>query len=99
MAPPTAPAGSRWDLYRVLSEPVRLRPLALVAAEELSIGELAELLRESQPNVSRHVASLRQVGLVTMRRQGTRALVRLAEGVTGDAVVSDAIQTGKELCE
>jgi DNA-binding transcriptional ArsR family regulator len=99
MAAPTAPAGSRWDLYRVLSEPVRLRTLALAAAEELSIGEMAELLQESQPNVSRHVASLRQVGLVTMRRQGTRALVRLNEEVGEDAVVADAIRIGRELCE
>ena len=49
---------SRWELYRVLAEPVRLRLLALAAEEELAIGELAGLLSESQPNVSRHVAPL-----------------------------------------
>jgi ArsR family transcriptional regulator len=42
---------SRWELYRVLSEPVRLRLLALAAEEELTIGELADLVGESQPNV------------------------------------------------
>ncbi|MGH7268829.1 MAG: ArsR family transcriptional regulator, partial [Polyangiaceae bacterium] len=49
----------RWELYRVLSEPIRLRLLALAAEEELGIGELADLLNESQPNVSRHAAALR----------------------------------------
>ena len=43
----------RWDLYRTLAEPLRLRLLALVGEEELAVGELAELLKESQPNVSR----------------------------------------------
>jgi DNA-binding transcriptional ArsR family regulator len=99
VARPTLPSAARWDLYRVLSEPVRLRTLALAAAEELSIGEMAELLEESQPNVSRHVSVLRQVGLLDMRRQGTRTLVRINEAMVDDPVVADAIGTGKELCE
>ena len=57
-------SSQRWELYRVLSEPARLRLLALAAEEELSIGELAELLQESQPNVSRHAGALRQAGLL-----------------------------------
>ena len=70
------PAPARWELYRLLAEPVRLRLLALAAEEELAIGELAELLREGQPNVSRHVAPLKKAGLVSVRRHGTRVLVR-----------------------
>jgi ArsR family transcriptional regulator len=87
----------RWELYRALAEPVRLRILALVAQEELTVGELAELLGESQPNASRHVAALRQARLVTVRRQGTRALV--AARPTDDPVVGDAIRSGRALCE
>src|ERR1700709_1972574 len=49
----------RWDLYRTLAEPLRLRLLALVGEEELAVGELAELLKESQPNVSRAWTPLR----------------------------------------
>ncbi|WP_394826654.1 metalloregulator ArsR/SmtB family transcription factor [Pendulispora albinea] len=90
---------NRWDLYRVLSEPVRLRLLALAAEEELAIGELAELLGESQPNVSRHIAPLKQAGLVVVRKQGTRALVRLRDGATADAVIADALASGRSLCE
>jgi DNA-binding transcriptional ArsR family regulator/predicted O-methyltransferase YrrM len=90
---------NRWELYRVLSEPMRLRLLALAAEEELSIGELAELLNESQPNVSRHLAPVRRLGLLSERRQGTRVLVRLSDDARGDAVVADALRAGRALCE
>ena len=90
---------TRWELYRVLAEPVRLRLLALAAEEELAIGELAELLNESQPNVSRHVAPLKAAGLLLSRKQGTRALVRIAEAASADPVVADALASGRALCE
>lgn len=89
---------TRWQLYRLLSDPVRLRLLALAAEEELSVGELAELLGEAQPNVSRHAAPLRQAGLLCDRRQGTRTLVRLSDEAARDAVVVDALAAGRQLC-
>ncbi|MCA9645920.1 MAG: ArsR family transcriptional regulator, partial [Myxococcales bacterium] len=92
-------SSDRWQLYRLLSDPTRLRLLALAAVEELSVGELAELLGESQPNVSRHAAPLRKAGLLSDRRQGTRTLIRLGTGTRNDAVVLDALATGRELCE
>lgn len=95
VAPPAA--APRWELYRVLSEPLRLRLLALVATEELAVGEIADLLGESQPNVSRHLGALRQAGLVALRREGTRSLVSFQDG--GDAVVADALASGRALCD
>jgi ArsR family transcriptional regulator len=92
-------SSQRWELYRVLSEPSRLRLLALAAEDELSIGELAELLGEGQPNVSRHAAALRQAGLLRDRREGTRTLVRVPTEVAADPVVADALRSGKTLCE
>lgn len=89
----------RWELYRLLSEPVRLRLLALTAVEELSIGELAELLGESQPNVSRHVSSLRRVGLLRERKHGTRVYVKIAPEMKSDAFITDAIDSGDGLVE
>ena len=89
----------RWQLYRLLSDPFRLRLLALAGVEELALGELAELLGESQPNVSRHAAPLRQAGLLAERRQGTRTLVRLPAEALTDAVVRDAVAAGRALCE
>ena len=88
----------RWELYKLLGEPLRLRLLALCAEEELAIGELAELLGEGQPNVSRHLKHLRRAGLVTVRKNGTRVLAHLADDSSGDPVVVDALASGQELC-
>jgi len=95
---PAPTATARWELYRLLAEPVRLRLLALAAEEELAIGELAELMREGQPNVSRHVAPLRKAGLLAMRKHGTRVLVRLSEQAESDPVVADGVEAGRALC-
>jgi len=96
---PDGLAHPRWELYRVLAEPVRLRLLALAAQEELSIGELAELLEENQSNVSRHAAALRQVGILKDRREGTRTLVHASTAIADDAVVADALASGRGICE
>jgi DNA-binding transcriptional ArsR family regulator/protein-L-isoaspartate O-methyltransferase len=88
----------RWELYRLLGEPRRLRLLGLTSEDELSIGELAELTREAQPNVSKHLKLLREAGLVAVRRQGTRAFARLSPELNGDPVLADAIRSGRELC-
>lgn len=98
MAIPTASLDSRWQLYRLLSDPFRLRLLALAAVTELSVGELAELLEEGQPNVSRHAAQLRQAGLLVDRKQGSRTLIRLADEAASDPVVADALGAGRRLC-
>jgi ArsR family transcriptional regulator len=89
----------RWELYRVLSEPVRLRLLALARQEELSIGELAELLGDSPSNTSRHAAALRQAGLLRDRREGTRTLVCVPPDAERDPVVADALENGTALCK
>lgn len=91
-------SSQRWELYRVLAEPVRLRLLALAAEEELSIGELADLLGESQSNVSRHATALRQAGLLRDRREGTRTLVHTSAHAERDVVVADALTSGRALC-
>jgi ArsR family transcriptional regulator len=90
--------GARWELYRLLADPVRLRVLALTSVEELGVGELAELLGEGQPKISRHASSLRDAGLLRARKQGTWTLLRVAAGANGDPVVADAINAGMESC-
>jgi DNA-binding transcriptional ArsR family regulator/2-polyprenyl-3-methyl-5-hydroxy-6-metoxy-1,4-benzoquinol methylase len=92
-------ADARWHLYRLLADPVRLRLLALAAEAELSVGELAELLDQTQPNVSRHASPLRQAGLLGDRRDGTRTFLRLTESTSSDPVVADALTEGRRLCE
>jgi ArsR family transcriptional regulator len=88
----------RWELYRLLGEPSRLRLIGLTSEDELSIGELAELAGEAQPNVSKHLKQLREAGIVIVRRQGTRALARLTPDLDGDPLLTDAVQAGRKLC-
>lgn len=73
---------SRAALFRTLGDPNRLRILALLHREELSVGELQEVLGMSQSTVSGHLAQLRRVGLVAARRDGphTRYLPATPEG-------------------
>jgi DNA-binding transcriptional ArsR family regulator len=96
--PGAAAESPRWELYRLLGEPRRLRLLGLTSEDELSIGELAELTREAQPNVSKHLKLLREAGLVAVRRQGTHAFARLSPDLGGDPVLADAVRSGRELC-
>lgn len=65
-------------LFRVLGDLTRLRVLALLSREgELCVCELTHALGEIQPKVSRHLALLREAGLVLDRRQGQWIYYRL----------------------
>lgn len=57
-------------LFLSLADKTRLRLLALMAGEPVSVGFLVDELGESQPKVSRHLAYLRNSGVVTTRRDG-----------------------------
>ena len=57
-------------LFLALGDKTRLRLLALMAHGEVPVGVLAERLGESQPKVSRHLAYLRNAGVVYTRRDG-----------------------------
>ena len=75
------------DIFRALADPTRLRIIALLREMELAIGELAAVLDQSQPRVSRHVRILVDAGLVERRREGSWVFLRIAEaGPVGEAV-------------
>jgi len=57
-------------LFLALGDKTRLRLLALMADGEVPVGFLADRLGESQPKVSRHLAYLRNAGVVNTRRDG-----------------------------
>jgi SAM-dependent methyltransferase len=90
---------SRADLFRVLGDEDRLRLLALCAAEELTVGELATLTGESQPQVTRKSQPLREAGLLVARKDGTRTLLRVEPEAATDPVVRAALDAGRALCE
>ncbi|MBA3677681.1 MAG: metalloregulator ArsR/SmtB family transcription factor [Sphingosinicella sp.] len=66
-------------LFRSLSDPTRLRILALLRAMELSVGELAQVLGQSQPRVSRHVKILIDTGLAERRKEGSWVFLSLGD--------------------
>ena len=59
------------DIFRALADPTRLRIVALLRAMELSVGELAQVLGQSQPRVSRHIRILVDAGLALRRKEGS----------------------------
>jgi SAM-dependent methyltransferase len=63
-------------IFRALGDPSRLRILLLVRGLELAVGEIAQVLRQSQPRVSRHIRILAEAGLVDRVREGAWAFVR-----------------------
>ncbi len=66
-------------LFKGFAEPTRLRILNLLAAGELCVCDLVDVLELPQPMVSRHLAFLRRSGLVTATREWKFAHYRLAE--------------------
>ena len=66
-------------LFKGFADPTRLRILNLLAAGELCVCDIVELLALPQPTVSRHLAYLRRCGLVTMSRAWKFAHYRLME--------------------
>ena len=72
------------ETFRLLSEPGRLRLLEELRSGERMVGELVEATGMLQANVSKHLKSLFEGGLVTRRKEG----VRVFYGVEGDFVFS-----------
>lgn len=68
------------DIFRAIADPTRLRIFALLRAMDLSVGELAQVLGQSQPRVSRHVRILADAGLIVRRKEGSWVFLSLAEG-------------------
>jgi ubiquinone/menaquinone biosynthesis C-methylase UbiE len=64
---------------KAAGESTRLRILTLLAEAELTVSELTDILRQSQPRLSRHLRLLAEAGLVERHREGSWAFFRLAE--------------------
>src|SRR5258707_12004387 len=64
---------------KAAGEETRLRILYLLAEAELTVSELTEILRQSQPRISRHLKLLAEAQLVERFREGSWAFFRRAE--------------------
>lgn len=58
------------EIFAALSDPTRLRLLNLIDGREVCVCYLVDVLKQSQPKISRHLAYLRRAGLVRARREG-----------------------------
>lgn len=65
--------------FRLIGEPMRIRLLDRLRFDELSVGELAEALEASQQNISKHLTSLHQAGIVARRKEGNRVVYSIAD--------------------
>jgi DNA-binding transcriptional ArsR family regulator len=72
-----ARAATTADAFNAVAEPRRRQILDLLASGERPVNDLVELLGLAQPQVSKHLSVLRQVGLVTVREAGRQRLYRL----------------------
>src|ERR1700726_131162 len=84
---PAVAAGASMDellaALRAAAESTRLRLLVLCARGELTVSELAQILGQSQPRVSRHLRLLCDAGLLDRFREGAFAFYRLARRGAG----------------
>ncbi|HET7537817.1 MAG TPA: metalloregulator ArsR/SmtB family transcription factor [Candidatus Didemnitutus sp.] len=71
-----------WESLKLLSDSTRLRLLALLSREELSVAELQEILGMAQSRISSQLGLLRQAGLVSDRRDGKKAFYSLHSGLS-----------------
>ena len=77
---------------KAAGEETRLRVLALLGEAELTVSDLTDILRQSQPRISRHLKLLVEAGLVERFREGTWAFFRLAEHGGGADVARALIE-------
>lgn len=70
---------------KALADTTRLRVLAAVAEQELTVGEIQEVVNSLQSTVSRHLAILREAGLVQDRREGTNVYFSMRQDMPAQA--------------
>jgi DNA-binding transcriptional ArsR family regulator len=93
------------EALRALAEPRRRAILRLVAQDELAAGEIAAAFEVTRTAVSQHLTILKNAGLLTERRDGTRRLYRARpEGLAGlrqllDHMWADSLAVARRLVE
>lgn len=86
-------------LFRALADRTRLRLLNLIADKEICVCYFVEILKISQPKISRHLAYLRRAGIVAARRQGRWMHYRLVapHGAVASAILKETLTHLRQL--
>ncbi|MEU4448422.1 metalloregulator ArsR/SmtB family transcription factor [Actinosynnema sp. NPDC050801] len=98
--PPGGHVDAAVDGFRMLADPTRFRMMWLLSGSEYDVTTLAEAVGTARPAVSQHLAKLKLAGLVSVRRDGRRAVYRVRGGhvrrLLGEAVeAADHHVTGR----
>ena len=72
------------DRFKALSKPMRLRLLNLLMQGERSVGQLVKASGSGQANVSKHLAQLRDTGMIGMRKEGLSTICYIADPIVGE---------------
>src|SRR6266704_6016963 len=88
-ASPGASMGELLAALRAVAETTRLRLLVLCARGELTVSELAQILGQSQPRVSRHLKLMCDAGLLDRFREGSWVFYRLSSNHPASALMRD----------
>ena len=84
-------------MFAALADPTRLRLLNLMDGREICVCYFVEILKQSQPKISRHLAYLRNAGIVSARREGKWMHYRIErpDDAGGAAVLDAALRSFK----
>lgn|SRR4051812_48765807 len=85
-------AGLKAEFFKTLGHPMRIRVLELLSDGERSVTELLGLIDVEQSHLSQQLGILRRAGLVTVRRDGARAIYALA-----DERIASLLATSKQI--
>lgn len=90
-------------LFRVLGHPARVRVLELLRDGEQSVSQLQSQLGVDSSGTSQHLAALRRIGVVSVRREGTSAFYSVEDGrvfdllTAGRAIISRRLATEQSI--
>jgi ArsR family transcriptional regulator len=76
------------ELLKVLGHPERLAIALLVYEQEMCVKDLVSILGISQPKVSQHVGLMKELGILSFRKEGTKVLYRLNNEVVREIIDS-----------
>ena len=68
------------EVFRVMSAPMRLRIISALCHGEKNVGELLAEIHTTQPNMSQHLSTLYQAGVLGKRREGVQIYYRIVNG-------------------
>jgi len=67
------------EVYKLLANPLRLKIIDILKDRDVSLDELSEILKIRKPNTSQHLTILRYLKIVSVRREGQKAIYKIAD--------------------